>query len=156
MKKFVTAFALAAAFVAPVSFAQTDAAKKPDAEAHAYTAKTPKLKRAEVDQWLAHPDKVVFVDLRRPDELIAIGGLPVYLSIQSKELEKHIAYIPTDRSIITISNHAGRAGKGADLLASKGLKVVGALGVQDYEAEGGTLIKITKPERKPETDGAKK
>jgi rhodanese-related sulfurtransferase len=156
MKKIVTTLALAAAFFAPVSFAQTDAAKKPADNAQASTAKTPKLNRAEVDQWLAHPDKVVFVDLRRPDELIAIGGLPVYLSIQSKELEKNIAYIPADRSVITISNHAGRALKGGDLLASKGLKVVGALGVQDYEAEGGTLIKITKPEQKPAAEAVKK
>jgi len=156
MKNFVTALALATAFVAPLSFAQTDAAKKSAGDAHASTAKTPKLNRAEVDQWLAHPDKVVFIDLRRPDELISIGGLPVYLSIQSKELEKNIAYIPTDRSVITISNHAGRALKGGDLLASKGLKVVGALGVQDYEAEGGTLIKITKPEKKPEAETTKK
>jgi rhodanese-related sulfurtransferase len=156
MKTFVNAFALAATFIASVAFAQTDFAKKPEGEAHAYTWKTPKLKRAEIDQWLAHPDKVIFIDLRRPDELTAIGGLPVYLSIQSNELERNIAYIPTDRSIITISNHAGRAGKGADLLASKGLKVVGAVGVQDYEAEGGTLIKITKPEKKPEADAAKK
>ncbi len=149
MKKIAHIFSILLAVTASLTFAQTQTTDKSTQEAHAYTAKTPKLKRAEVDQWLAHPDKVVFIDLRRPDELISIGGLPVYLSIQSKDLEKNIAYIPTDRSVITISNHAGRAGRGADLLASKGLKVVGALGVQDYEAEGGTLIKITKPEKKP-------
>jgi len=155
MKTFVKLFALVAVFSAPFSFAQNDAAKKPAEEAHAYTAKTPKLNRAQIDAWLAKPDKVVFIDLRRPDELTAIGGLPVYLSIQSKELENSIAFIPKDRSIITISNHAGRAGKGADLLASKGLKVVGAVGVQDYEAEGGSLTKITKPEPKALADAKK-
>lgn len=150
MNTFLKLIALAAVFFTSVSFAQTDSDKKPAEEAHAYTAKTPKLNRVQVDSWLAKPDKVVFIDLRRPDELTAIGGLPVYLSIQSKELESNIAYIPKDRSVITISNHAGRAGKGADLLAAKGLKVVGAIGVQDYEAEGGTLVKLAKPEKKPE------
>jgi len=53
-----------------------------------------------------------------------------------------LAFIPKDRAIITVSNHAGRAGKGADLLTTKGYKVLGAVGVQDYEAEGGTLLKI--------------
>ena len=155
MKTLVKLFALVVAFAAPVSFAQTDA-KKPAEDAHAYTAKTPKLNRSQVDSWLAKSDKVVFIDLRRPDELTAIGGLPVYLSIQSKDLESSTAYIPKDRSVITISNHAGRAGKGADLLASKGFKVVGALGVQDYEAEGGPLIKIAKPKKNPEPPADKK
>jgi len=42
------------------------------------------------------PEKVLIVDVRRPDELTSIGGFPVYLSV----------------------------------------------GAQDYEAEGGTLVKI--------------
>lgn len=150
MNTFVKLFALVAAFSAPLSFAQTEPAKSPaTAEVHEYKGKAPKLNRAQIDAWLAKPDKVVFVDLRRPDELNTIGSLPVYLNIQAKELKNYLAYIPKDRSVITISNHAGRAGAGGDVLLEAGFKVVGAIGVQDYEAEGGTLVKITKPAPKP-------
>lgn len=109
-----------------------------------------KLSRAEVDALLAKPSEVVFIDLRRPDELIKIGGFPVYLNIQAKELEKNLEFIPRDKLIATISNHAGRGHKGADLLIQKGFKVAGAIGAQDYEAEGGTLTKIAPPAPKYE------
>jgi glyoxylase-like metal-dependent hydrolase (beta-lactamase superfamily II) len=105
-----------------------------------YKAKT--LARADVDALLAKPEQVLFLDVRRPDEITRIGGLPAYLNIQNDSIEKYIAYIPKDRVIVTISNHAVRAGKVADLLTDKGFKVAGALGVQNYEAEGGTLTKI--------------
>ena len=41
-----------------------------------------------------------------------------------------------------MSNHAGRALKIGDLLISKGYNVVGAVGVQNYEEEGGKLTRI--------------
>lgn len=114
-------------------------------EAHPYTAKTPKLSKEKIDKLLVNPEDLVIIDVRRPDELTAIGGFPAYLSIQSKDLEKYLDYIPKDRQVVTVSNHAGRAGKTADLLADKGFDVVGAIGVQDYEAEGGVLTKIQIP-----------
>lgn len=131
----------------PLAFAADDVPAKADAKPAAapYVAKSPKLNRTQVDELLAKPDQVVFIDLRRPDELTKIGGFPVYLSIQSKDLEKSLAFIPKDRTLVTVSNHAGRALKGADLLADKGFKVAGAIGAQDYEAEGGTLAKIVPP-----------
>lgn len=157
MNKFTNIFALALAFSAPLAFAADgDAVKPADAAAKpafVYKAKTPKLNRAQFDVLLAKPDQLTIVDLRRPDELITKGGFPVYLSIQSKELEKNLAFIPKDRSIVTVSNHAGRAGGGADLLASKGFKVVGAVGVEDYEAEGGTLVRVVKPAPKVADSG---
>ncbi len=110
-----------------------------------YTYKTPKLTRAKFDALLAKPDQLLLIDLRRPDEVSAIGGLPVYLSIQVKDLEKSLAFIPKNRNIVTISNHAHRAGAAADLLATHGFHVVGTLGVQDYEAEGGQITKIVPP-----------
>ncbi|RYG09439.1 MAG: rhodanese-like domain-containing protein [Chitinophagaceae bacterium] len=143
MKNFLKAVAVAFVFIAPLSFAAEETPKKTETQVWKY--KTQKLDRAQLDALLAHPEKLLVIDLRRPDELTKIGGLPVYLSIQSKELEKNLAYIPKDRSIITVSNHAGRAGSGGDLLTSKGFKVAGAVGVQDYEAEGGTLVKIAPP-----------
>ncbi|MFT3906126.1 MAG: rhodanese-like domain-containing protein [Steroidobacteraceae bacterium] len=111
------------------------------------------LTRAEFDQLLATPDKVVLIDVRRPDEIISVGGFPVYLSIQLKELENSLQWIPKDRQIVTVSNHAGRAGKAADLLAAKGLRVAGAIGAQTYEQEGGTLTKIAAPAPKSAAAG---
>jgi len=144
----VTQAADAAKPAAAASSAAAPAAPAP------YKWKTPKLNRAQIDALLAKPDKLVIIDVRRPDELTKIGGFPVYLSIQSAELEKSLAYIPKDRNIVTVSNHAGRAGGSADLLASKGYAVVGAIGVQNYEEEGGTLTKIAPPAPKPATASA--
>lgn len=106
------------------------------------TSKTPVLTRAQFDQLLTKPDQLLIIDVRRPDEVTAIGGLPVYLSVQADQLEKSTAWIPKDRKIITVSNHAGRAGKAGDLLAAKGFNVIGRVGVQNYEKEGGKLTKI--------------
>jgi rhodanese-related sulfurtransferase len=115
------------------------AAKAPASKAHV-------LSVAELDKLLAQPDKVLIIDVRRPDEVSSIGGLPVYLSIQLIDLEKSLAWIPKDREIVTVSNHAARAGKAADLLASKGFKVAGAVGAQTYEQQGGTaVVHIPKP-----------
>jgi rhodanese-related sulfurtransferase len=105
-------------------------------------AKTPVLSRAQFDQLLARPDQLLVIDVRRPDEVTAIGGLPVYLSIQLDNLEQSVAWIPKDRKIVTVSNHAGRAGRAADLLAAKGFNVVGRIGVQTYEEQGGKLTRI--------------
>ncbi len=110
------------------------------------------LTRAEFDALLAKPEQVVVVDVRRPDELTAIGGFAVYLSIQNSELEKSLAFIPKDRTVITVSNNAGRAGRAADLLAARGFKVAGAIGANKYAEEGGTLTKIAPPA--PRVQGA--
>ena len=103
------------------------------------------LTRAEFDTLSANPDQILIVDVRRPDELTANGGFPVYLSIQAKDLEKSLAWIPKDRTIITVSNHAARGGIAADLLTRHGFKVAGTIGAQTYEQEGGKLTKIVPP-----------
>jgi sugar lactone lactonase YvrE/rhodanese-related sulfurtransferase len=142
---------------APVVFAADDVKSagdaKPALSSPAEAKKPPlskKLNRAEIDALLAKPEEVVLIDLRRPDELTSIGGFPVYLNIQAKDLEKNLAYVPKDKLIATVSNHAGRATVGADLLITKGYKVVGAIGVEDYEAEGGVLTKVAPPAPKYE------
>jgi rhodanese-related sulfurtransferase len=105
------------------------------------------LTRAEFEQLLTKPNELLIIDLRRPDELTRIGGFPVYLSIQAKDLEQQLAWIPKDRKIVTVSNHAARSGRAADLLTAKGFKVAGLLGAQTYEEQGGTLTKIEVPQR---------
>jgi rhodanese-related sulfurtransferase len=94
-----------------------------------------KFDRAQLDEWLAKPSKVVVIDLRRPDEHQSIGALPVFLSIQNADLEKYLDYIPRDRAVITVSNHASRANKAAAVLLKHGFNVVGEVGVEDYEAQ---------------------
>jgi len=151
MKKLTKLMLLMTVLATPVAFgAAHDHDKKADAPAaKEYKYKTPKLNRAQLDALLAKPEQLLIIDVRRPDELSKIGGFPVYLSIQSKEIENSLAFIPKDRDIVTVSNHAGRAGAAADLLAAKGFKVVGAVGAQNYEEEGGKLARIEIPAPKP-------
>jgi rhodanese-related sulfurtransferase len=134
MKKIVLLILLASA----VAFAQ-----QPDA-GPAIKAKI--LTRAEFDALVATPGRVLLLDVRRPTEIAQNGGFPVYLNIQADDLEKHLAEIPRDKPIITVSNHAHRAGIAADLLSAKGLIIAGAIGAQVYESEGGKLIKYA-PEK---------
>ncbi|WP_104427426.1 rhodanese-like domain-containing protein [Methylobacter tundripaludum] len=151
MKKLTKLMLLMTILATPVAFgAAHDHDKKADAPAaKEYKYKTPKLNRAQLDALLAKPEQLLIIDVRRPDELTKIGGFPVYLSIQSKEIENSLAFIPKDRDIVTVSNHAGRAGAAGDLLTAKGFKVVGAVGAQNYEEEGGKLARIEIPAPKP-------
>jgi rhodanese-related sulfurtransferase len=141
MRKLLLITFLAAA----AAFAQSDAPSQTKPKAPPVKAKT--LTRAELDQLLATPDKVLLIDVRRPDEIASNGGFPVYLSIQLADLEKHLDAIPRDRIIVTVSNHAARGGRAADLLASKGFNVAGAVGAETYEKEGGTITKIEPPKK---------
>ena len=124
------------------------------AAADVWKYKTKRLDRAGVDALLAKPQKLVVIDVRRPDELTAKGSFPVYLNIQVKDVEKSLAYIPRDRAILTVSNRAHRAGAVGDLLTSKGFKVAGAAGSLDYEDQGGTITRVTAPPPKPATVSA--
>ena len=120
-----------------------------------------KLTNAEFDAYLEHPEQVLLVDVRRPDEVSTIGGFPVYLSIQIGDLKNHLKEIPRDRPIITVSNHAGRASIAADLLDDAGFKVLGAVGADTYQTGGGKLAilipvpaKTDKPGPRPNATGA--
>jgi rhodanese-related sulfurtransferase len=139
MRKLILFIFLAVATASAQSPGQQGGKEK----APASTAKV--LTNAEFDKLLATPDKILLIDVRRPDEISSNGGFPVYLSIQAGDLEKHLAEIPKDRLIVTVSNHAARGGRAADLLASKGFKVAGTIGAETYEADGGRLVKIAAP-----------
>jgi rhodanese-related sulfurtransferase len=131
--------------VATLAVGQADNAK--GGKKQASLAKV--LNRAEIDELLSKPDQVLIIDVRRPDEVKDIGGFPVYLSIQINDLEKSLAYIPKDRTIIALSNHAARGGRAADILTKAGFKVAGAAGAEDYESQGGQLTKIVPPPPNP-------
>jgi len=134
MKKLLLLMAL---FASAVTFAQPQGGDAPS-KAKIFT-------RAEFDA--LKPGSVLLLDVRRPTEIAQNGGFPVYLNIQAADLEKHLAEIPRGKPIVTVSNHAHRAGIAADLLASKGINVAGTIGAQVYESEGGTLVKY--PPEKP-------
>jgi rhodanese-related sulfurtransferase len=141
---------LAAASSAMSAFAaEPAAAPAPGSKALAH-----ELTRAEFEQLLTKPNELLIIDLRRPDELTRIGGFPVYLSIQAKDLEQQLSWIPKDRTIVTVSNHAARSGRAADLLTAKGFKVAGLLGAQTYEEQGGKLTKIEVPPPRTPTAAA--
>jgi uncharacterized protein GlcG (DUF336 family)/rhodanese-related sulfurtransferase len=128
------------------ALAQSGSAAAPAAGA---SSKTPVLTRAQLDELIAKPGKLLIVDVRRPDELTSIGGFPAYFSVQAADLEKSLEWIPKDRRIVTVSNHAGRAVRAADLLTAKGFKVVGSVGAQNYEEAGGKLTRIAAPAPPP-------
>ena len=143
LKTLALAFVTAVA-VAPYAAAQA-AASAPATAQKEPSFKAKKLNRAELDALLVHPDQILLIDVRRPDEISQIGGFPVYLNVQIGDLKNRLAFIPKDRTIITVSNHAARAGVAADLLTDNGFHVAGAVGAQLYEADGGTLTKIAAP-----------
>ena len=118
-------------------------------------SQTHELTRAEFEKLLAHPAHLLIIDVRRPDELTKIGGFPVYLSVQIKDLENRLDWIPKDRTIVTVSNHASRSGRAADLLKSRGYKVAGTVGAQTFEEQGGTLTRVeVPPPRNPNATAA--
>jgi rhodanese-related sulfurtransferase len=135
---------------ASLAFAQTAAPATGAPAAEVWTHPTKRLNRVDIDALLATPEKLLVIDVRRPDELTVKGSFPVYLNIQAKEVEKYLAYIPKDRAIITVSNRAHRAGDVGDLLTTKGFKVAGAAGSQDYEDQGGkAIVRVAPPPPKP-------
>ena len=118
--------------------AATAAQERPKSQAR-------ELSRAEFEALLAKPEQLLIIDVRRPDELTKVGGFPVFLSVQIKDLPERLAWIPKDRTIVTVSNHAARSGRAADLLTSKGYKVAGTVGAQTFEEQGGLLTKFVIP-----------
>ena len=137
-----TVFVLLAAAFASGAMAQDKAA----------ASKVRELSNAEFDALLAKPESLTIIDLRQPDELTNVGGFPVYLSIQSADLEKSLAWIPKDRTIVTVSNTTARSGRAAELLTTHGFKVAGTVGAKTYQERGGKLTKLVP--RQPRAAGA--
>ncbi|QGM44396.1 rhodanese-like domain-containing protein [Methylocystis heyeri] len=155
MKNLAKLAGVAAVLFAQSAYAQQAAPASPNAQPApvaatpandpAYTYKTLRLNRAAFDALLGKPEQLLVLDVRRPDELTKVGGFPAYLSIQTADIQRSLSFIPHDRLIVTVSNRAHRAGAVGDLLAGYGYHVVGAIGVLDYQDEGGVLTKIAPP-----------
>lgn len=154
MKQSLAILITSLALAAPTLHAADSSTPSTASPAKEAAPEAPKFKahvlgHGEIDQVLAHPAQYLVIDVRRPDEISTIGGLPVYLNVQVNDLEQEFAWIPKDRTIVTVSNHAARAGVAADLLTSKGFRVLGAAGVQTYEQQGGVLTKFPLPAPTP-------
>lgn len=107
--------------------------------------KTPKLNKAQVDALLAKPEKLLILDVRRPDEIAKWGGFQAYLNVQLEDLPHVVAFIPRDRVILPVSIRANRGGDAGDFLTALGFKVAGATGTEDYREAGGTIYKPQPP-----------
>ena len=145
---------LAAASAIAQQAATPSAAGAQAAAQQEWKYKTKQLSTSEVDALLLQPNKVLVLDVRRPDELPGKGSFPVFLSIQNADLEKYLKYIPKDRQIVTVSNRAHRAGAAGDLLSLRGYKVAGAIGTQDYEEQGGKFVEHITPPAPPAAPAA--
>lgn len=133
-----TGAALAQQAAAPAVVAAAGKTPAAAQEPAAWKYKVQHLNRSQLDALLARPDQLLILDVRRPDELGTKGSFPVFLNIQADQLEQSLKFIPKDRAVVTVSNHAGRAGVAGDLLAAKGFKVAGAIGIANYIEEGGS------------------
>jgi hypothetical protein len=80
------------------------------------------------------------LDLRRPDELIKYGSFPVFLNVQNKDLEKHLAYCRATAPSSPSRTTRSAAGRRATSLRPRGFTVAGATGSEDYEQEGGKAV----------------
>src|SRR5262245_31061187 len=105
------------------------------------------LHRADIEALMANPEKVLILDVRSPGEIAYWGAFPVFLDIQSDEgdssaagIEKHLAEIPKDKPLVTVSGRANRSGFAAAMLEKNGFKVVGAVGAMTVGEEGGHLL----------------
>jgi rhodanese-related sulfurtransferase len=127
----------------PASSAPAQAASGPQPYvAPPWTYQTKQLTRNEVDRLLGEPKKLLIIDVRRPDELTKYGSCSVYLNVQAGDLPYALDLIPKERVLLLVSNRAHRAGAAGDLLTSKGYKVAGAIGSEDYREAGGNIIKV--------------
>lgn len=134
-----TLLTAAVLMAAPLSAAPEDKGPKGTAAKTAVPAGK-EIKRAEVDAFLAHPERVFVLDVRRPDEIAKIGTLPGYVNIPIDQLEGRLAEVPKEKTILPLSNHAARAWKAQAILEKHGYQVPGGVGVQNYEKEGGKLL----------------
>jgi len=77
---------------------------------------------------LSKPEQALILDIRRPDELTKIGGFPVYLSIQTSDVQRALASYRKTASSSSCQTAAHRAGAVGDILHGLGYNVIGATG----------------------------
>jgi hypothetical protein len=73
-------------------------------------SKIPVLTRAQIDALLATPDKVVFIDVRRPEEVSGSAASPSTSRSSSLNWNASSSH-SAGRQVVVVSNHAGRGQK---------------------------------------------
>jgi 3-mercaptopyruvate sulfurtransferase SseA len=97
MTEWITAVAVA------LGVAVTAAQQPPQpasAQASERAAEDARVKAEDIDTLLAE-GKVVFLDVREPNELEELGTLPGYINIPLGQLEKRLGELPKDKAILT-------------------------------------------------------
>ena len=51
---------------------------------------------------LEQPGKVFFLDVREPDEIVALGSIKGYVNIPLSQLEGRLKEVPKDKLIVTL------------------------------------------------------
>jgi len=90
---------------------------------------------ADIEQLLAR-GRVVFLDVREPQEVQDLGTIPGYINIPFLQLQRRMGELPNDKLILTACNTGtGRAPRAAALLQTHGYKVAGFCGLRDYKGQ---------------------
>jgi rhodanese-related sulfurtransferase len=101
----------------------------------AHQAGTPapkKITLEELTKLLDQPEKVLFIDVREPNEIEVTGTLKGALTIPVGQLEERLKEVPKDKPVVAFCRSGKRATRAAALLDDKGYKTEGVFGLEEY------------------------
>jgi rhodanese-related sulfurtransferase len=101
------------------------------------------LKAPDLEKLLAEPEKYLFLDVRRPDEISKLGTVKGFRNVAVEQLADRIAEVPKDKPVVTLCNRARRAATAAGILEEKGYTIVAVGGLEDIKKEEGGSKLIT-------------
>ena len=102
-----------------------------------------KLTPEEIDQYVK-AGKYFLLDVRSNEELEQLGSVKGYHHIPLPDLEKRYVEIPKSAEVVTMCERGGRAERAAELLKSKGYKVIAICGLMEYREKGFESVKVPK------------
>jgi rhodanese-related sulfurtransferase len=98
----------------------------------ASTTAQKKISYDELAKLLQHPQSVLFIDVREPNEIAVTGTLKGALTIPLGQLESRLKEVPKDKPIAPFCKAGGRAAHAAAILSQHGYRTVGVFGLDDY------------------------
>jgi rhodanese-related sulfurtransferase len=87
-----------------------------------------------IDAMIAKGD-VVVLDVREPNELDESGTVKGAIHIPLGQLESRLSELPKDKVILTACRRGGRASRAYAMLESKGFKLAGFCGLENYKGQ---------------------
>jgi hypothetical protein len=129
-------FALPLTPVATHVFQQTQESSRHQRKLNASRSERPGtqakvLTLAEFSRLSATADHMLIIDVLTSEQVQQTGRFPVYLGIEPIALASSLAWLPRDRTIVTVSSDGVRNIQAADLLIRSGFNVAGAVGISD-------------------------